>query len=251
MESSFAGNVARNFTSDIESLRRELRDSRQEVTKLRTLYEKTSHRADTVSADAISAKKQLTALQTESSRLSRENNILKAAKDTIQTSLNEKNAYIKKLEASLTAGNRGNFLLEQNTKFLETIESLKGDLEQKDASLSFKSRELDKALIEIEKLSSALELRTKDFCQYGTIEASLLYDVAHNRNEAAQVRVDLGELRKKYESLEFEKREADVLLTKANEDVKILTDRCAILSTDVLESHKDRERLEKVCCADA
>jgi hypothetical protein len=161
-------------TSSVTMASREAREASADAARIHTLYEKQSARADAAQMEAVAARRAAAAARSDAERLAREVTLLRAARDESNAALEENNAYIRKLEARITAGGKHAFLIEQNTKLRVALADVSSSHAGCKPLLAAQRGELEKALKEIEVLATALEMRADELQLDGDLRSGLL-----------------------------------------------------------------------------
>ena len=110
--------------SELDGMRRRLREKEEKESTLSKLFEKEKHRSEGLTQELAAARRVSSASQGELERLQREVVGLRQVRDSAVQSMEESKSYAKKLEAKLV-GEKGSFLLEQNNKLRGAMEEAK------------------------------------------------------------------------------------------------------------------------------
>src|SRR4051812_39443459 len=91
---------------------RQLRDAQAEISRLRSLYDKQQSRADQLQHELLSTRRATSSLTADRDRIAGLLAIARKDKEDAAAALDENKHYVRKMEAKLTRGAKGNWLLE-------------------------------------------------------------------------------------------------------------------------------------------
>lgn len=108
--------------------------------------------------------------------------------------------------------------------------------------------ELHKAVREIEVLATALDMRAEELQLDGSLRSGLLYEVANAKAEVSEGIASLEAAKARGDRLEFELKEARLLLGKATTEVAELEGLLGRTEKELEEERGTRKSLEQVSC---
>jgi chromosome segregation ATPase len=225
-----------------DNLQRDINMKDNELQRLRKMLDERDRKLDEAVINRASASREVDKLHRENDRLSKEVAALRLEKQTSDASIAENATYTKKLEARLTAGGK-DFLIEQNTKFKQQMQSIKAENDALLNTVNMQKLELERAIKEIEILASALELRADEFNLKGDLRSGLLYEIATRRDEIKGLSVNLASKDDRLNTLEFETKEAILRAEKAETDC---AKQAATLKNLQIECQRVKEDLQRL-----
>lgn len=235
--------------SATEALRRELSHAHAECVRYKSSYEKELARADNLQREVIAARQGSNSSKQQADKQAREISILRAEKQSAVEAARSAEEYTRKLEAKLTMGSKGQFLVEQNTKLRAALQQLKAEHEAAVGSLEAHKVELQRATREIEVLATALEMRADELHLDGDLKSGLLYEVAHRREESRRMEGEAKTAKDAAAAAEFELRETKIALQRAQADISALSSRVSTLSGELDSERNAAAAAQKVSCS--
>lgn len=229
-----------------DALRRELHSAQADASRLKSLLDQQTGRADKSQADLIAARKTAASAEQAQHKQQRELALAHQQRAEADAALAANADYVRKLEGKLVNGKQGQFLLEQNSRLRAAVLALQGERDEARTRADGAAGELERATREIEVLATALEMRADELALGGDLRSGLLYEVAHRREEVRRLREDGAATEAREKQAAAEAADARAQLARSQEDVSTLAERAASLSAELTAEQTARAQLQEV-----